>query len=64
MRQQPYFSNDEHALMAGLLMGHLMGKGVVCAFSVDADGNYMNEIIINMEPGLDSFRVKVEVLPE
>ena len=63
MNQPPYWSNDEHALMTGMLLGHLMEKGVVCALSTDADGNYMNEIIINMEPGLDSFRVKVEVLP-
>ena len=51
MNQPPYWSNDEHALMTGMLLGHLMEKGVVCALSTDADGNYMNEIIINMEPG-------------
>ena len=64
MRTPPYWSSDEHALLAGMLLGHLMAHEVVCSFSVDADGNYMNEIIINMEPGLDSFRVKVEVLPD
>lgn len=63
MKTPPYWASDEHAWLAGMLIGHLMAKGVVCAPSVDAEGNYMNEIIINLEPGVDSFRVKVEVLP-
>jgi hypothetical protein len=63
MKTPPYWASDEHALMAGMLLGHLLAHRVVASFATDADGNYMNEIIINMEPGLDSLRVKIEVLP-
>jgi hypothetical protein len=37
---------------------------VLCSLATDIHGNYKNEIIIHLEPGLDSMRVKVEVLPE
>ena len=63
MKTPPYWASDEHALMAGMLMGHFMANGIVCSFATDAEGNYMNELIISLEPGLDSLRVKVEVLP-
>ena len=63
MRKPPYWATDEHALMAGMLMGHLMAKGIVCSFGTDSEGTYMNELIIALEPGMDSLRVKVEVLP-
>jgi len=63
-KQPPYFANDDHALQTGMLLGHLMSHDVICAPGVDVHGNYTNEIFISLEPGLDSQRIKVEVLPE
>ena len=59
----PYFANDDHALYAGMLIGKLMQAGVKAYPSVDEHGDYMNEIVIELDPGVESMKVKISVLP-
>ena len=57
------WQSEEHSLMAGMLIGHLMKAGVKAYPSVDEHGDYMNEIVIELDPGVESMKVKISVMP-
>ena len=44
----PYFASDDHALLTGMLMGHLMTKGVEALFEVDTEGHYTDVLVIKV----------------
>ena len=64
MNQPPYFTNDDHALRTGMLVGTLMKAGIDAYLSVDDDGNFLNEIVVNLESDVvDPIKVRISVLP-
>ena len=62
-QKPPYFASDSHSLQAGMFYGLLMKAGIRAFVEVDDDNNYMNEVVVYLDPDDADLKVKITVLP-
>ena len=52
--KKPNFEDDDHALHAGMLIGHLLKTGVTVKPTLDGEGNYTPVLAIEMPMDTDT----------